>query len=75
MNDPNKPLSEEKIKLLIQYIKEEFPEPMENHFTYSIVENVIRNAVENNMGNFALYEITAIIPEVTAEELLCVIED
>lgn len=31
----------EKLKILVDYIKEMFPGPMKFHFTYDLVQNVI----------------------------------
>jgi len=62
---------------LLDYIKEEWPEPMENHFTYDLVKNVIDFADSNWPEDIwmAVYHIVNIVPELTAEELTAILEE
>ncbi len=68
-------ITTKEISQLIQYIADEFPEPMENHFTYDMVSNIIKYAAKNFARNDALYHIAEIIPEVSTDELAPVLED
>ncbi len=68
-------MSEIEIQKLLDYIQSEFPEPMSNHFTYDLVENTIRYAVDNLPSDMVLYHIAEMIPEISADELADVIEE
>ena len=48
---------------IIDYIREQFPEPMSNHFTYELVENVITFADENMNPDMTILHISNMIPE------------
>lgn len=55
----------------MSYMVAEFPEPMSNHFTYDLVQNVVEDAqmqyLETN--HFAAM-LSSRIPEVTKEDVL-----
>lgn len=55
---------------LLDYLHEEFPNPMKCHFTYELVENII-DYIENHCdGLEKAHEILVnIIPEVTTKEI------
>lgn len=54
----------------LQWIKEEFPGCLDNHFNYDLMENLIdwamenKNVSKNQMINF----LVDIVPEITMEE-------
>lgn len=54
----------------MQWIKEEFPDVLDNHFNWDMMENLIdwahenKNVAKGQMINF----LTLIVPEITAEE-------
>ena len=60
---------------LLDYLRDEFPEPMSSHFTYDLVENVITYADDNLPRDMVLYHIAEMIPEVTAKELEHLLEE
>ena len=54
----------------MSYMREEFPNPMSNHFTYDLLENTINKLIEltddrNQLTNW----LEEIIPEVKREEI------
>lgn len=55
----------------MEYMRNEFPEPMRNHFTYNLLKNTIEYLMEqfDNSTHLA-YTISEIVPEVTEEEVL-----
>lgn len=60
---------------IIDYIREQFPEPMSNHFTYELVENVIAFADENMNPDMVILHISNMIPELKIEELARLFEE
>lgn len=53
----------------MNWVREEFPDPLRNHFTYDMLENIvgwIANRCET--AEEFLISITNIVPEVTSEE-------
>ena len=59
------------IEEFMEYMREEFPEPMRNHFTYDLLQNTIEYLMEQFDDNkeFASV-IVGIVPEITDEEVL-----
>lgn len=54
----------------LDYLREEFPEPMQNHFTYDMVDSIIDWIETHCDGLDEAHEmIVNIIPEVTMEEV------
>ena len=59
------------IEEFMEYMRTEFPEPMENHFTYDLLQNTIEYLMEQFDDNTQLANmISEIVPEVTEEEVL-----
>lgn len=55
---------------LLDYLREEFPESMRNHFTYDMVENLVDWVETHCDGLYEAHEmIVNVIPEVTMEEI------
>ena len=55
----------------MEYMRTEFPEPMQNHFAYDLLENTINYLMEQFEDNkYLAYTISEIVPEVTEEEVL-----
>lgn len=56
----------------MEYIRTEFPEPMKYHFTYDLLENIIKYLMEEFEDNtyYLAHTISEIIPEITKEEVL-----
>ena len=55
---------------LLHYLHEEFSEPMRNHFTYNLIDNLIDYTENHCDGLEDAHEILVnIIPEVTMEEI------
>lgn len=53
----------------MEYIHEEFPEPLKNHFTYDLVENIINYVIDQvDETDEFISIIIKIIPEVTENE-------
>ena len=67
-------MSEIEIRKLLDYIESEF-ESMEDVWVYKLVENTIRYAVDNMPPDMVLYHISEMIPELTADELVAVVEE
>ena len=67
-------MDEIQISRLMNYLREEFPEPMQYHFTYDLVENVIRHADMNMSRDMVIYHISEMIPEVTMDEIVKVLD-
>lgn len=67
-------MSEIEIRKLLDYIESEF-ESMEDVWVYKLVENTIRYAVDNMPSDMVLYHISEIIPELTADELVAVVDE
>ena len=51
---------------LLEYIRENFPNPLENHFTYDLVKNVLNLA---NSFSYPTLFLEKMIPEITEEEI------
>ena len=59
------------IEEFMEYMRTEFPKPMENHFTYDLLENTINYLMEQFEDNkYLAHTISEIVPEVTEEEVL-----
>lgn len=64
-------ISTDTINNFMKYLKTEFPNVLDNHFTYELIENMLRFAYNNyghskDMAKTIIYDI---IPEITWEEL------
>ena len=56
----------------MDFMREEFPEPMSNHFTYDLLENMINKMIDLTEYQSELADwLEEIIPEVTREEIEC----
>lgn len=56
---------------LMNYIKEEFPGTIDNHWNWNLLENILDYGVENkyySVGQLANF-LEEIIPEMTLEEI------
>lgn len=59
------------IEEFMKYIKTEFPEPMNNYFTFDLLKNTIEYLMDEFDDNIQLaHIISEIVPEVTEEEIL-----
>lgn len=59
------------LEKFMEFMRTEFPKPMENHFTYDLLENTINYLMEEFEDNTHLaHVISEIVPEVTEEEVL-----
>lgn len=47
----SKKIADKKKQQILDYIHEEFPEPMSSHFTYGIIENIIDEVFNNTTRN------------------------
>lgn len=55
----------------MEFMREEFPEPMKNHFTYDLLQNTIEYLMNSFDNNKELAQsICEIVPEITEEEVL-----
>lgn len=55
----------------MEYMRNEFPEPMRNHFTYDLLQNTVEYLMEQFDDNtYLAYTISEVVPEVTEEEVL-----
>lgn len=56
---------------LMNYIKEEFPETIDNHWNWDLLENIIDYGMENkdySVGQLVNF-LEEMIPEITLEEI------
>ena len=59
------------IEEFMEYMRTEFSEPMKNHFTYDLLENIVSYLMEQYEDNKCLaHAICEIVPEATEEEVL-----
>lgn len=63
-------MRQEEINAFMEYLKEEFPECLEKHFTYDLVINLVKWAYDHHghSKGSARYIICSIIPELEHEE-------
>ena len=55
----------------MEYMRTEFPEPMQYHFTYDLLKNLIGVLVEQFESSVQIANILhRIVPEITVEEVL-----
>lgn len=55
----------------MEYMREEFPEPMKYHFTYNLLGNVIKDLMKQcSDKKYFANTMSTIIPEITEEEIL-----
>ena len=59
------------IEAFMEFMRNEFPEPMKNHFTYDLLQNTIEYLMDQFDDNTELASmISEIVPEVTEKEVL-----
>ena len=59
------------VERFMEFMRNEFPEPMKYHFTFDLLENMINYLMEQFDDNTQLaHTISEIVPEVTEEEVL-----
>lgn len=70
-------MNKEKLEFLMNYLKEQFPGCIDNHFTYGLIVNLIDYAYREhgNVKRRAAGIISCIIPEITYEELKMYLPD
>lgn len=64
-------MNKDKLKVFMNYLKEQFPGCIEDHFTYDLIKNLIDYVYREHghTKNSARAIIASILPEVTYEEL------
>lgn len=70
-------ISFEKVEVFMNYLKEQFPGCIEDHFTYDLIKNLIDYVYREHghTKNSARAIIASILPEVTHEELEAYLPD
>lgn len=53
----------------MQYMKEQFPEPLSNHFTYNLLENLVFDFLTQYGEELAPELLATIIPEIDKREI------
>lgn len=64
-------MNKDKLNAFMEYLKEQFPGCIENHFTYDMIVNLIDYAYRNHghSKGAARNIVYSILPEVTPEEM------
>jgi hypothetical protein len=59
------------INEFMEFMRNEFPEPMKSHFTYDLLRNTVEHLMEQFDDNTELASMIAeIVPDVTEDEVL-----
>lgn len=57
------------LQAFMKYMKEQFPEPLNNHFCYSLLENIVQDVCTQYGEEIAPNVLYNIIPEIEKQEL------
>lgn len=70
-------MNKDKLEVFMDYLKEQFPGCIEDHFTYDLIKNLIDYVYREHghTKNSARAIIASILPEVTYEELEAYLPD
>lgn len=57
------------LQAFMNYMKEQFPEPLSNHFTYDLLQNIVFDVYTQYGGETAPDILYRIIPEIEKHEI------